>query len=280
MFLNNPVSTRSILSSNENATAFIRSKSNSENTFNEKTLKTPHCNKDGAPSKSGQTTQRRRRAFGDISNRKTVVTKGGGKGGAVSKQKLPNNNLTKRSSVSINNGTAQVKFFKSPSTKMASVNKPRPELGAESSLKSSKHEQHTMPENSDQVVGVTTRWSDENIAEESRSLFDLVPEDELNLVSNLRDEMMDKQTKENCQVERLEIAKGEKQLLEQVRELHQADVQEIGTMLSTCNIHLEKDGELDFLNQKLPWEEEDQSFVTSEEQYSLGVDPYNLWDDL
>merc|ERR1711957_354704 len=63
----------------------------------------------------------------------------------------------------------------------------------------SKREQRTSSTEYDGVLGVTTRWSKNDSTEEDRSLFDLVPEDELNLVSDFQDEMMERQEKESCE---------------------------------------------------------------------------------
>merc|ERR1712194_795340 len=147
----------------------------------------------------------------------------------------------------------------------------------------SKRDQHTSSTDFDGVFGVTAQWSNDNIAEESRLLFDLVPEDELNLVSNLRDEMMDRRTKESCEAGRLELERGDEQLLEQVLEIHnvnEKDIEEMGTTLATCSIYGEKDEGLDLLNQKLPWEEEDETCISSEGRHSLGLDLYSLWGDV
>lgn len=252
MFFNNHVSTRSILTNNENATV-RRSKSNGENgtkkAFNENSVKTPLC-KDG--SKSVQTTQRRRRAFGDISNRKAAGAAGGGKG-TVLKQKAfndatqgllkPGNSKVLLPQSSNKNRIAQVTFSKTPSIQLKSA--------------ASKRESST---EYDGVFGVTTRWSNE-LSGESRSLFDLVPEDELNLVSDFRDEMMERRKKESLERDRMELERCEEKLLKQLNNFHQVnekDIEEMGTMAATCGIYGEEDEELDLWNQTLPWEEEDE----------------------
>lgn len=289
----NPASTRSTLANNENATV-LRSKYNGEHgtqkaASHENNVKTPYPNKskDGASSKSGQTSQRRRRAFGDISNRKAIGAAGGGKGGALPKQKAPNNatqGLLKPGnskviipSSSTKNRTAQVKFVKTPSTKSVAANNSRHGFGGGSRLKSAgpKRELHTSLTDYDGAFGVTTRWSKDDIAEESRLLFDLVSEDELNLVSNLRDEMMDRRSKESCETDRLELERGEEQLLEQIREVREVNVEEMGTMLATCSICREEDEKLDLLNENLPWEEDDDF-----SEASPGLDPDSLWGDM
>mmetsp|Transcript_28059 Transcript_28059/g.51764 ORF Transcript_28059/g.51764 Transcript_28059/m.51764 type:complete len:298 (-) Transcript_28059:163-1056(-) len=297
MFLNNSASTRSILTNNENATSIRRSKSIGENgtkkaAFNENAAKTPHRNKDAASSKGGQTTQRRRRAFGDISNRKGAGA-GGGKGGVVLKQTTsnnatqgslkPGNNKVLFPSSSTKNRTAQVKFSKTPSTKSAATNKSR--LGGGSGMKSasSKPKQRASSTEYDGVFGATTRWSNDDVAEESRSPFDLVPEEELNMVSNLRDEISERRQKEDDERDRLELERCEEQLLELGRAVHEVnkkDMEEMGTMLGSCGMYGEDGDEWDLLDQKLPWEREDEINDPAEERRLSGLDPYNLWGDI
>merc|ERR1711957_440606 len=128
----------------------------------------------------------------------------------------------------------------------------------------SKREQRTSSTEHGGVFGVTTRWSKENLAAEDRSLFDLVPDDELNLVSDFRDEMTERREEESREKDRLEHEKCEEQLSEQIREfyeLNDKDIEEMGT-----------NEELDFLNETLPWEEEDDDSDYSEERPSPGLD--------
>jgi len=261
-----------ILANNENTTV-LRSKTSSENgtkkeVFNENSIKTPLHNKDKDCSKAGQATQRRRRAFGDISNRKAIGAAGGGKGGAALKQNAPNDTtqgfLKPINSKVLQSRTTQVKFSKTPSVK-------RGRSGLNSA--GSKSEQRTSSTEYDGVFGVTTRWSNADIAEEGRSLFDLVPENELKLLSDFRDEMMERRTKESFKRDRLELGRCEEHLLDQIREFHEVnekDIEKMGTMAATLGIYGEKNKELDFVNQKLPWEEEDEIFDSSEERCSPG----------
>lgn len=287
MFLNNPASTRSLLTNNENTTSIRRSKSIGENgmkkaAFNENAVKT-HGNKDAASSKAkgGQTKQRRRRAFGDISNRKASGggADSGGKGGVILKQSSSNNNATQGSKKS--SRTSQVKFSKTPSTKSTATSKAR--LGG-SGMKSanSKPKQRASSEY-DGVFGATTRWaSDDTIADESRSPFGLVPEEELDMVSNFRDEMFDRQQKESDERVRLELVRCEEQFLGQIRavEVEKKGVDGLGSMLGSCGISGNETDEWDFLDQKLPWEEEDGDYDPTEERRLSGSDPYSLWGDI
>mmetsp|Transcript_11190 Transcript_11190/g.24609 ORF Transcript_11190/g.24609 Transcript_11190/m.24609 type:complete len:286 (-) Transcript_11190:73-930(-) len=285
MFLNNPASTRSLLTNNENAPSIHRSKSIGGNgtkkaAFNENAVKTPHQNKDASSkAKGGQTKQRRRRAFGDISNRKSSGGgSGGGKGAVVLKQ-TSSNNATQGSK----NRTSLVKFSKTPSTKITATNKAR--LGGGSGMKSanSKPKQRA-PSEYDGVFGATTRWaSDDIIADESRSPFGLVPEEELDMVSNLRDEMSDRRQKESDERVRLELVRCEEQFLEQMRTVHEVDEKDVdglGSMLGSCGISGNETDKWDLLDQKLPWEEEDGVYDPTEERRLSGSDPYSLWGDI
>lgn len=234
-------------------------------------------------SKAAPITQRRRRALGDISNRKTVGVAGGGKG-AVLKQKASNDatqEVLKSSNIfppsSTKNLNAQVKFSKTPSAKSGVGGG-----GCKISV-SKKCEQPISSTDYDGVFGETTRWSNHDTTQEDRPLSDLFPRDELNLVSDFRNEMMDRQKKEDYEKDRLDIKTCEEQLLEQINELHKVnekDIEEMGTMTTSCGIYGEKHEELDLLNQKLPWEEEDDKFDSSEETCAAGLDPYSLWGDM
>ncbi|KAL7534196.1 hypothetical protein ACHAXR_005715 [Thalassiosira sp. AJA248-18] len=307
MFLNNPASTRSILTNNENAMASShRSKSilgengTKKASFNENAVKTPHRNKDAAAtSKSGQkTTQRRRRALGDISNRKALGGGGGGggKGGVVLKQSSSNNNNTQGSlkqpgnskvlfpSSSTNNRTAQVKFSKTPSTKGTSNNKARLGGGG-SGMKSvnSKPKQRASTEY-DGVFGATTRWSTvDDIADDDHRLP--FPEEEFNMADNLRDEMWERKTKEYEERDRLEDKRDEEQFMESIRMVREADEKDVEDYLAggcrgISSSVKEDNDEWDLLDQKLPWEEEDGIYDPAEERRLSGSDPYSLWGDI
>lgn len=293
MFLNNPASARSILANNENATTIHRSKSIGENgskkaTFHENTAKTPHCNKDAASSKGGQNTQRRRRALGDISNRKSAGGGGSGvKGGVILKQASSNNITGPLKSAnskvlfpssSTKNRTAQVKFSKTPSANNASS---KARLGGGAGLNSSnpKPKQRAPTSEYDGVFGATTRWAREDIAGDSRSPFDLIPKEELDMFSNFRDEIQDRQKKESDERDRLELERCEEQFLEQVNDI---DIDGLGNMLGgSCDITGDDPtDEWDLLHQKLPWEEEDGVYDPAEERRLSGSDPYSLWGDI
>jgi len=283
MFLNNPASARSLLANNENAASVHRrSKSIGENatkkaSFDENAVKMPHRNKDASSkgTKVGQTKQRRRRAFGDISNRTASGGgSGGGKGGAISKQASSNKNAQG----SRTNRTSQVKFSKTPSSKSTGTNKAR--LGGSGMQgANSKAKQRTSSEY-DGVFGATTRWMDD--VDECRSPFGLVPKEELDIVSNLRDEMMDRQQKESDERVRLELARREEQFLEKIHDAHEVnkDVDGLGSMLASCGISGNETDEWDLLDQKLPWEEEDGVFDPTEERRLSGSDPCSLWGNI
>lgn len=292
MFLNNPASTRSILANNENATTGPRPKSLGDNgakkaVFNENAMKTPHRNK--ASSKNGQTTQRRRRALGDISNRKVAGGAGGGKGGVALKQ-TTSINATQGSlksgkslfpSSSAKTRTAQVKFSKTTAAKGVATNKARLGGGIGAKASDSKSKQRTSSAGYDGVFGATTRWSVDDITDESRSPFDIVPEEELNMVSDVQDEILECHKKKNDERDSLEQERCDKQLLEQICAVHEVndrEIAEMGTMIGSCAIS--RDDPWDLLDQKLPWEEEDEINQLSEERNLSGLDLYSLCDDI
>jgi len=287
MFLNNPASARSILANNENATTAHRSKSIGENgtkkaTFNENSAKTPHRNKDAASSKGGQNTQRRRRALGDISNRKGGGGGSGAKGGVILKQATGSLKSTNSKNLfpssSTKNRTAQVKFSKTPSAKNASS---KARLGGGVGLNSSnpKLKQRAPASEYDGVFGATTRWAREDVADDSRPPFDLIPKDELDLFSDCRDEIQNHQKKECDERDRLELERCEEKFLEQVNDI---DIDGLGNKLGgSCDISGDDPtDEWDLLHQKLPWEEEDGVYDPAEERRLSGSDPYSLWGDI
>ncbi len=305
MFLNNPAPTRSILNNNENSTAGLRAKSiGGENgggglkktTFNENSVaKTPHRNKDA--TKGGQTTQRRRRALGDISNRKGGGGGAtGGKGGVVLKQQ--SNNTTTQSALKLGNSkvlfpssstksrTSQVKFSKTPSTKSNTSNKAR--LGGGSGVKSTtsskpKAKQSNSLDEYDGVYGITTRWADDvNHGDETRPPYGLVPEEELFMAENIRDEMQERRQKEKEERDRLEDERHEALLDASVQAFHEQNDRDIAEMGTIQDILGEDDNNgWDLLDKKLPWEEEDGStFDPTEERRLSGADPFSLWGDI
>ena len=295
MFLNNPATTKSILTTNnKNATAVHRSKSiGGENgtkraTFNNNNnnaVKTPHRNKDGAvPSKGGpQTTQRRRRALGDISNRKGAAGGGGGGNGVANKGGL----VLKQQSSSLKS----VKFSKTPSNK-STATKARGGSGVKkgstsnSTTKSKQRQQQSQGESStdeyDGVFGVTTRWSNFDIEDErgrSNPLDLFRDEDELDFVDKFREEMWDEERKEREERDRLDDERDERRLEEMIRsvdEQNEKDMEELALRNGDEGIVA------DLFDQKLLWEEEEEEggYDPAEERRLSGSDPYSLWGDI
>jgi len=262
--------------------------------FDENSIsKTPHRNKDakgGAP-----TTQRRRRALGDISNRKAAGGKaGGGKGGAVVlKQQTTttkSSNNTQGFPSKSNRATAQqVKFAKTPSVKgsngaTAPGNKSRlggsaMKQGANKSKQQSKQKQQ-QSEEYDGVFGTTTRWSsiDDDLG---HSPFDDVNfKEEINMVDDLREEMFEKRKKEREEQDRADLAKNEALLEKQIRAFHKQNEEDM-KKFQVLPFSKKEDNEWDLLEDKLPWEEEDEiHWDDAEERRLSGLDPDSLWGDV
>lgn len=295
MFLNNPASARSsVLAGNENA-ALRRPKSNVEGgarkaSFNENNVaKTPHRNKDAAaPSKGGgggQTAPRRRRALGDISNRKASGgSGGGGKGGAVVLKQSSSSNVTLGSKPGNGkNRAAQVKFSKTPSTKGPSANN-KARLGG-SGLKSVNSKPKQRPSSSseyDGIYGATTRWSDFSLGDEGRSLFDLIPEGELDdPVEKMREERWERREREREESDRLEEEGNKGHLAEALWSVDESNRKDIADLATSASGNGRSDDvdRWDFLDRKLPWEEEDGIYDPAEERRLSGSDPYSLWAD-
>lgn len=269
-----------------------RSKSVGENgakkaAFNENAVKTPHRNK--ASSKNGQTTQRRRRVLGDISNRKAAPGVGGGKVGVALKQTTSINAAQRFlkpgkalfPSSSAKTCAAQVKFSKTTAAKSVATSKARHGWGSGVKGANSKLKQRTSSAGYDGVFGATTRWSVDDITDENRLPFGIIPKEELNMVSDLQDEMLERRKKKKHENDSLEQERCDKQLLEQICAVHETndkDTTEMGTMLGSCGIS--GDDPWDLWDPKLPWEEEDQINQPSEERSLLGTDLYSLWDDI
>ncbi|KAL3761924.1 hypothetical protein ACHAWU_010101 [Discostella pseudostelligera] len=261
---------------------------------------TPHRNAKNVNSKSGggQTTQRRRRAFGDISNRK--VPGGGGNGAAGGKdnsvvlKRTSSTNLTSGSLKStVSKPTTKVQFSTLPTS--AVPNNTVINNAKSASLKSnlhskSKQQQHRATTNSattsanaatddyEDVFSPTTRWApDANAADNLRSPFYLVSDEEWNMVSNLREEFAIRTQKESEERIRLEIERDEARFMEKIREVND----DVLAMEGLCDTF---DG-LNALEDKLPWEvdeEEDKRelFDPTEERRLSGNDPCSLWGDI
>ncbi|KAL3777396.1 hypothetical protein ACHAW5_004225 [Stephanodiscus triporus] len=294
MFHNNPASSARV-SNNENAAAIHRSsksvveKGTKKASFNDENVKTPHrSNKDAAIVGKGgqQTAQRRRRAFGrDISNRGQAGGDSGGKGDASLKQTLTkfggNNGKASFPSSSTTNRASQVAFSRATFAEGAGANNARLEGGSGARGVDAKPKQRTQAEY-DGVFGATTRWADDDVGDESRSPFDLVPEEELNMVSKLRDESSDLWKRENKEMDRLELERCEEHFMEQIRAVRlvdETDMQDYGGIegLGICG---DERSALDLLESKLPWEEEDGEYDPAEERRLSGSDPLSLWGDV
>lgn len=291
MFLNNPASSRSILSNNENATTELHPKSNG--TKKTSFVETPHRNKNEL-SKGGKTTQRRRRAFGDISNRKvTSGGEGGGGGGkdntgVVLKRTSSSNNpihgpSLKSTVKSITNRTSQVQFSTLPSDQRSTGALDNARGGVKSSANAK--QKHRTSAEDDDVFSPTTRWAnDDTSADDIRSPFHLVSDEEWNLVSNLRDEFSSFQKKKSEERIRLEIERDEQQFMEKIRavnDIHPTDVDNLAGTFGGFNVSANKSNAAwNILDEKLPWEEEDETFDPTEDRRLSRTDPCSLWGDI
>ena len=293
MFLNNPAPTRSILNNNnnENASSFHRSKSlgggeNNNNvmkkktSFNENSVhKTPGHSKQ-LNGGNGQTTQRRRRALGDISNnRKGGLGGGSGKGGGglVLKKQSTTTNTKNR--------TSQVKFSKTPSTKPSnSTNKSRlggvnnneggglKSINSKSKQLSSTNTQSSSSTDYDGIFEATTRWADDvNDCETDRSPYDLVPKEELDMVSNIRDEMAENAHILRDENDRLENERDEELFKKSIHSVHSEE----GLGGDDLGFGINDDPLFD---DKLPWETEE--YNPAEERRLSGTDPLSLFGDI
>jgi hypothetical protein len=270
MFVKKPASSSSCVH-NENAavhrsTKSIIDKGTKKAPFNGENVKTPHRgNKDASIIGKGgqQTTQRRRRAFGqDISNRVQVGGEAGSKGGDLaSKQTSTKTDKVMLPSTSTANRASQVALGKvSFADGNPAVNRAR--NGGESVARAADVKQYDGPPE------VTTRWASDVVGEKTRSPFDLVPEEELSLVSKFRDESSDLRRKEIKERDRLELERCEELFMEQIRDIGGIDDRDIdGEERSTWN----------FLADKLPWEEVDGKYDPAEERRLSGSDPLSLW---
>jgi hypothetical protein len=295
MFLNNPASSASVLSNNENVAAVHRSsksiveKGTKKASFNDENVKTPHrSNKDTAIVGKGgqQTAQRRRRAFGrDISNRGQAGGESGVKGDASLKQTSTkfggNNGKASFPSSSTTNRASQVAFSKATFAEGAGADSARLEGGGGLRGADAKSKPRTQEEY-DGVFRATTRWADDDVGDETRSPFDLVPEEELNMVSKLRDESSELRKRENNELDRLELERCEEHFMEQIRAVHsvnEKDMLDYGGIegLGICG---DERSALDLLDSKLPWEEEDGDYNPAEERRLSGSDPLSLWGDV
>ena len=258
--------------------------------FNDENVKTPHrSNKDAAIAGKGgeQTAQRRRRAFGrDISNRGQAGGEAGSKGDLPSKQsssKAAGNNA-KASFPSSSTATrvTQVAFSKTTFAENVVINNER--LGGGSGAKGAdaKPKSRSSEDEHDGVFKAATRWASDDVRDEIRSPFDLVPEDELFMFSKLRDESEDLRKKDNDKRDRLELQRCEERFMEQIRAVQvmdEKDMQEYGGVDAFENGGDESSA-WDLLDSKLPWEEEDGDYDPAEERRLSGSDPLSLWGEV
>ena len=276
---------RSLLGNDENAlSAHERAKSLGENGFvkkktasDENATKTPHGKKEGKGAVAGQTTQRRRRALGDISNRKgglsSAAAGGGVKGKIVLKPAAGGGNAQQVKSNSNNKilfpSTAaknrQVKF-----SKAANATSRDPGMKNAAKLRSRAVEH-------DDIYGPTTRWApSRDLDEERRSPFDTVPKEELEMMDDLFDEIEEQDRREAEARDRAELRRYEELELKMTREMNDdylAD--DIGVVSEDSDDPLG-------LAERLPWELEDErNFADpAEERRRSGCDPHSLWGEL
>lgn len=203
MFLNNAsaLATRTPrVPSNENAnTTLLRSSkslASDSNTNGVLSMKTPKT------IKPGDTQQRRRRALGDISNRKGGLAGGGaGKGLSIKKQQT-----TTLLSKKVN--------FATPSNKQKAAGlAPKPKTPA---IHIDPIQEAKLPEHDyDLVLGRTTRWSTDH-EDEIRSPFDLISKEELFEADTLLEEW-DAQSKERARREQRELEEAYEQKLREAQ---------------------------------------------------------------
>eukprot|EP00956_Cyclotella_meneghiniana_P035248 scaffold112916_cov76-Cyclotella_meneghiniana.AAC.5 len=179
MFLNNAsaLATRTPRHrNNENATTNLRAKSlASSDSNNILAVKTPK-NKEG-------TQQRRRRALGDISNRKNGLG-----GGGVTNNK---NGLSVKKQQQQIGLKPKVVNFATPSNQQSVksvVLKQTPTIHIDP-IQESKHGQEEPEHDYDLVLGRTTRWSTDHEDENDRSPFDYMSKEELFMADTLLEEM-------------------------------------------------------------------------------------------
>jgi len=284
MFLNNSTAStrRSILANNENASNH-RVKSlgvngggiNKKTSFEENSVRTPHGKKE-LGDKGGQTTQRRRRALGDISNRKggKYAANGDGSGKVVLK---PSNNAQGKTnnkvlfpSSSAKNRT-QVKFSKTSESKDTVSTKSK--LGG-GGLKSTSLKPKTRTIEYDDIYGPTTRWAQE--VEEDRSPYETVPKEELDAMDDLFASLEERSRKESEELDKTERQELE---MDEERSAHLLRLSDdgLGAGFDSCAI-LDDDPLSEQLEEKLPWEEE--AFDPAEERRLSGSDPFTLWGDI
>lgn len=250
MFLNNAsaLTTRTPRHrNNENAITAPRAKSlASSDSANILAVKTPK-NKDG-------TQQRRRRALGDISNRKN------GLGGGVTGNK---NGLSVKKQQQIGLKPKAVNFA-TPSNKQSLksvVLKQTPTIHIDP-IQESKHNQEEPEHDYDSVPGRTTRWSTDH-EDEDRSPFDYISKEELFMADTLLEEM-DAREKEKIVEEqrRMEVAYEER--LKEASECWDAGLEHVNL---GDGVYDEEGESLNMLHQE-SWDEED------------GLDVLNLLNEL
>ena len=293
-----PASSTGVLFNNENASAVHRSsksiveKGMKKASFNDENVITPHRNnKDAAIAVKGgeQTAQRRRRAFGrDISNRGQAGGEAGSKGDLASKQSSSkaygSNTKACFPSSSTANRVTQVAFSKTTFAESVVANSEQLAggSGAKGADADAKPKSRSSGVEHDGVFKATTRWASDDVRDEIRSPFDLVPEDELYIFSKLRDESSDLRKKENDKRDRLELQRCEERFMEQIRAVQvmdEKDMKHYGGIDAFEN-GADESSAWDLLDSKLPWEEEDSDYDPAEERRLSGSDPLSLWGDI
>lgn len=225
---------------NENATTVLRTKSlASSDSNNLLPTKTP---------KDMTQQQRRRRALGDISNRKNGLGGTSSKGLSVKKQQQPLTLLKPK----VN--------FATPSNKQKSntiiKHTPSAQLIHIDPIQENQHATKEPEHDYDLVLGRTTRWSTDD--DDDRSPFDYISREELFMVDSLLEEMdaREKQ-KQREEQQRMEEAFDEK--LKEAAGCWDAGLEHVD-LDSGC---YEEEESLGFVHRVDSWEEEDGSTLFS-----------------
>ena len=307
MFLN-PASSSSIFnentttSSQSSSSSFHRSSSKNENAV-PLGMKTPHNYvKHGSNlvKKSGQqqSTQRRRRALGDISNKNggSAAKGNSGKNGTGSSNGIGGGGSLALKPLSLNNNQGglrlnkpknrQVKFSKSGSG-IKSVSK-QPLSSSSSSTKLQKTQSSS--EEYDGIFGVTTRWSTTHQDHDRPSPLEQLPDkDEFDLSTRVAEEIRQHRLKERVRKEKVEEERMEERLRMKRDVLFDGDDEKnddvedgLQQLLTNhCNIVEEEEQEaLWELKTSPAWEEEEEEFDPAKERRLSGNDPVSLWGDV
>ena len=270
-------------------------------------MKTPHNTvKHGSSNtikKSGQqqSTQRRRRALGDISNKnggsaaKGNSGKNGSNGGiggggslALKPLSLNNNQGGLRSNKSKNR---QVKFSKSGSG-IKSVSKQPLSSSSSSTKLLQKKQSSSSSEEYDGIFGVTTRWSTTHQDHDRPSpLEQLSDKDEFDLSTRVAEEIRQHRLKERVRKEKVEEERMEERLrmkrdvlFDGDDENKNDDVEDGLQQLLTNHFNIVEEEEQEALwelKTSPAWgEKEEEEFDPAKERRLSGNDPVSLWGDV